>query len=878
MTARNWALALLALLAGAHAAAASANANAVLAAAARAKDAADADWVGRPQREAALEAARWAAERARMAETPEEGAARKRGEAAAREAAERAAESRASARARAAAAAPAAAPLIEGGPEYDDGEAATAAAPGPARAPAPGRAPRLRATDVLGTTFPGAFKGTNPKAAAPAVTPTPAGGPAAGAGMSLARLLTEDYNPASGGRGVAPGAAKAESGDEPRRALNRGDLMEEEGENNRPRRRAAVPADDANAFGARPGDVPVVQATPVLDQEAARPVDGLSASRLVLPLNASAPLWGFAAAASIDQPARRFRPPDQALCVGNGVALTGNNLVFRSWNATTGAPLQGPTSPQDFFNVSGDMSDPVCIYDAADTKRFYLMIFAYADSPIKKSEFLVAVSRTSDPADGWLGPYVVRNDGLDAEGNALPGLEGCKRAGRNDEAPPPAGCLGDYPSVGMDKHSLISAFNLFGDGYAGVLVLALSKADLVSGAHARPAVAAYSNWPPDLSYTIHPTTTQAGTPHDEARGGTLWIASTGPGTQNDPNIPALALWAVTRTSALAAPDFPGSGTPIVHRAALLQSPSFRDPASYDRLGLTQPAPGAALDPGDGRTLQAVYSGGLVWASSQTVMRVGGPTAEKTIGVIYWAVEPRWDGSSFAPRLVASGYAGVPGRFLGRPAITATRVGTAFIGVTLTGEDFFPSPAVVEVDLLKGPLAVRVPARAPGILYPTMPDELWAPKGEGKGYMRGGDYGAACLDEAGNAWTASEWAGGVPSPSCVKREGKGACPNWSTFVSRSVEAGAEAGAGAGTRAVDRVPAALAAGGGAPVVGRWGGPPTKEAGDAPAWLASAAVRAAEEGGEEEARERELTREARRAEVGREATERAASEGRD
>ena len=69
---------------------------------------------------------------------------------------------------------------------------------------------------------------------------------------------------------------------------------------------------------------------------------------------------------------------------------------------------------------------------------------------------MVAVSKTSNPADGWLGPYIVRNDGLDARGRGLPGLEACELRPVGDEAPRSPGCLGDYPSVGIDAHSLWS--------------------------------------------------------------------------------------------------------------------------------------------------------------------------------------------------------------------------------------------------------------------------------------------------------------------------------------------------------------------------------------------------------------------------------------
>ena len=421
--------------------------------------------------------------------------------------------------------------------------------------------------------------------------------------------------------------------------------------------------------------------------------------------------------------------------------------------------------------------------------------------------------------------------------------------------------------MGMDAHALVIAFNLFGDGYAGVLVLALSKASLLSGAASRPASAAYTNWPPDLSYTIHPTATQAGTPHDAERGGTLWIASTGPSTQNDPNVPALAVWAMTNTSSLASASFPADGVPMVHPPALMATPAYRDPAAVDPpVALTQPPPGSPLDTGDGRTLQSVYSGGLIWAASQTVVRVGDASADQTIGTVYFAVQPRWTGpSAFTPRLVATGYAALPGTHLARPAITATATGTAFIGVLMTGEKVNPTQAVVEVDLVKGPLAVRVPAYSPSILYPTVPDELAEPKSEGKGYLRGGDYGAACLDDSGAAWTAGEWSGGVPSAGCVSRDDKDRCPNWSTMVVRSrvsqEEEGMKSAAEGGT-AVDRVAHALT-GGRLPAVGGWGGNPVRAAETAPKWLKNGVSRKEEER-EEEAREEEEREEQRRARV--------------
>ena len=284
--------------------------------------------------------------------------------------------------------------------------------------------------------------------------------------LSLSAALPSLYDPAFGGRGLPaprPGvphppallqppllnsfAARAEYAAYLRAGF-RDDMQAAENERPKPRKEsssdgttagsifppsplaAVASSTSANEFGAKTDDIPVVQATSldILPSAIANKAkDGLEASRTLI-LNGTAPVGlSFAANAAVDQPSRRFRPPDQSLCVGNGVVITGNNLVLRTWDAETGAPLQGPIAQPDFFGLDGNFSDPSCIFDAQDSKRFFVSVFRFNEvQPGKYSQFVVAVSRTSDPADGFLGPYVIRNDGLDAKGEKpLPGLERC---------------------------------------------------------------------------------------------------------------------------------------------------------------------------------------------------------------------------------------------------------------------------------------------------------------------------------------------------------------------------------------------------------------------------------------------------------------------
>ena len=166
-------------------------------------------------------------------------------------------------------------------------------------------------------------------------------------------LLLSGYDPKAGGRGLAPGSARAEAEDLPRMVLNTFDLMEEGDEEDRPKYRTSAPAPPPpNAFGARPNDVPVVSPTPLDLSVAVRAKTPIEASRLVLN-DTGADVWGFAAVSSADQPLRRYRPPDQGLCQGNGIVIAGNNLVYRAFNATDGAVLQGPIAPQDFYGMGG---------------------------------------------------------------------------------------------------------------------------------------------------------------------------------------------------------------------------------------------------------------------------------------------------------------------------------------------------------------------------------------------------------------------------------------------------------------------------------------------------------------------------------------------
>ena len=143
------------------------------------------------------------------------------------------------------------------------------------------------------------------------------------------------------------------------------------------------------------------------------------------------------------------------------------------------------------------------LYDASDSERFFVSISYFSCRSAKClsvgpvpvfSYLLIGVSKTSDPRDGFLGPYFVATDAINPETDqvsrtlvsklppdtsmlrpkmsaphqhkeihnshmlqvAFPVLQPYPGFGDCGQAPPGftgKGCLGDYPNPGMDKNA-----------------------------------------------------------------------------------------------------------------------------------------------------------------------------------------------------------------------------------------------------------------------------------------------------------------------------------------------------------------------------------------------------------------------------------------
>src|SRR4051812_28662669 len=177
-------------------------------------------------------------------------------------------------------------------------------------------------------------------------------------------------------------------------------------------------------------------------------------------------------------------PPDQGLCAGNGFVMESVNDVLSIYD-TSGHLLRGPVDLNTFYGYAAainrangrngpKVTDPSCYYDA-DTQRWFQVVLtldrAGTTSSLAGPNHLdIAVSQTADPTGAWnLYMLPVQNDGTHGTPN-----HGCALRY----------CLGDYPHIGADANAFFvttNEFSLFGSGFYGAQIYAISKRALASG-------------------------------------------------------------------------------------------------------------------------------------------------------------------------------------------------------------------------------------------------------------------------------------------------------------------------------------------------------------------------------------------------------------
>ena len=502
-------------------------------------------------------------------------------------------------------------------------------------------------------------------------------------------------------------------------------------------------------------------------------------------------------------------PPDQALAVGNGFVLEAVNDVLRIFD-TTGAPQINPIDLNTFYGYAAainrttgargpSVTDPIAYFDS-DTQRWFVVVLTLdhvgtTGSLNGKNHLDIAVSNGPSPLGSWtIYKLPVQNDGTDGTPN-----HNC----------PGGPCLGDYPHIGADANGIYlttNEFALFAGGFTGAQVIAISKADLVSGSGAtyvqfNTADAQYLldlgvDGGPVPGFTVWPATSPAGI-YATQRSGTEYLMSSNAVFKNSGSDNRIRVWALTNTASL---NSDGSSVELLNTVVNVNTygvpgRSVQKAGDYP-LGqcLSDPtcrpnfAGGAAffhpegkLNSNDSRMQQVVYANGKLWGALDTAADVDGVNRAS---IAWYVIQPQLSDTSFKAKSVLNGILALTDTNLTYPAIAVTPSGRGVIGFTLVGPNNFPSAGYAGIDAAAGAGAVHIAAAGLG------PQDGFTEYPEiGGSRPRWGDYGAAVADGS-SIWMASEYIGQTCNLAEYMAAPFGSCGgtrasfgNWGTRISK-----------------------------------------------------------------------------------------------
>lgn len=517
-----------------------------------------------------------------------------------------------------------------------------------------------------------------------------------------------------------------------------------------------------------------------------------------------------------------LEPPDQALCVGNGFTVESVNSVIRVYDSSA-APLTGVQDLNTFFGypaannrakrlIGPNVIDPVCHYDP-DFNRFVVAITTLhvttTGELTGRNTIDVAVSNSGDPTGAWTVYSVpAQNDGTQGTPN-----HGCTLDGTT-----PGPCFQDYPHIGGDANGVYittNEYDLAGPGYHDSQVFAFSKILLAAHPASLPVTLVQSlEVAGTPGFTVWPATSPAGQ-YSAEHNGTEYLLSSIAGDGSETGNPTgtarrIGLWALTNTASLNSPA-PSLGL----SSTLLNSGTYVFPPTADqkagdfplgqcindtttptpvgagcwRLLFTSPEPAhdevlPHLDSADTRMQQTWFSGGMLWGSLDTAVRVDG---ELRAGVAWFAVDPEISRSGKVEGEVRKhGYLALAGNNLTYPAIAMLPSGKGAIAFTIAGSDHYPSAGYVTISAKGkvGPIHIVAEGAGPSDGFTGYKAIVGDPP-----RTRWGDYGAAVTDGS-SIWIASEYIAQsctlgeyltAPIGSCGGT--RTALANWSTRVSR-----------------------------------------------------------------------------------------------
>ena len=522
-----------------------------------------------------------------------------------------------------------------------------------------------------------------------------------------------------------------------------------------------------------------------------------------------------------------IEPPDQGLCAGNGFVLESVNDVLRVFD-TNGNALIGVVDLNTFYQYppavvrsplaeGPSITDPSCYFDR-DTHRWFHMVLTLdrvgtTPTLAGTNHLDLAVSQTSSPLGLWnIYRIPVQDDGTQGTPD-----HGCVQRGPNNTLLP-GPCFGDYPHLGADANGIYlttNEFSLFGPGFFGSQIYAISKRALVAGA-ANITVFQFNTGDPQFllegapGFTVWPATTPGRAFSHDARGTEFLLSSlavfSSTGTEN-----RLRLWSISNTDSLntSHPNLQLNSSFVTTEAYAVPPRSDQKSGDFplgqcindttttiaslggfvgcwQALFATEPAHTETesnhVDSNDSRMQQVVFNGENLYAALDTALNIGG--ADKA-GVAYFVLSPEARFNNVFGHVRRQGYLGIANNNLTYPAISVTEGGEGVIAFTLLGADHFPSAAysILNDDGRAGPIHVAAEGLGPEDGFSAYKAEV------GTGRNRWGDYGAAAADGR-SIWFASEYIGqtctlteyiAAPFGSCGGT--RASLGNWFTRISK-----------------------------------------------------------------------------------------------
>jgi hypothetical protein len=489
-------------------------------------------------------------------------------------------------------------------------------------------------------------------------------------------------------------------------------------------------------------------------------------------------------------------PPDQGLCTGNGFVMESVNDVLAIYDSA-GNRLVGPVDLNTFYGYPAainraagkygpSITDPSCYFDAS-TQRWFQVVLTLdrigTTSALAGTNHLdIAVSQTADPTGAWnIYHLPVQNNGTQ---------------GTPDHHCDGGFCLGDYPHIGADANAIFlttNEFALFGNGFLGAQIYAISKKALASGAPS-PNVVLFNGGDPNLNvnaFTVWPAISSGGQ-YAGAHGGTEYLLSSDAVFFDSGVSNTVWLWTVSNTQAIDTMPLAVAlnVSPLtVQQYAVPSGPVHQKPGSTPLRDCIALAPCAAflgypnvaypaprdVAVNDSRMQQVSYANGKLWGTLDTDVVLS--DGSHGSGINYFVINPNSGG------LFANGTLALPDASLTYGAAAVTQSGRGVIAFTVVGSNDYPSAGYASLDAKMGAGDVHIAQAGAGPWDGFTGIPFFGSR------PRWGDYGAAAAD--GNTiWLASEYIGQTCTlaqyltPPLFQCGGtRGALGNWGTRISK-----------------------------------------------------------------------------------------------